>query len=163
MKKFCHNDCIDIISLQYVFSDSLCDDYSRKKTCHKFCIDRASPTVCVLKCIVSWPLCVKSLSQWLHWYDFFFNVYPQVTSKTILWEGLVTLSSLMWFSPVCVLRWLLKLLLLEKALSQWLHWCRFSPLCDLGRIIRFCFFGKSILQYGYIFMAFPQSVSSGDL
>ena len=58
--------------------------------------------LCFLRWLISWPLCEKALSQWLHWYG---------------------------FSPVGVLMWITKLLFTKKTLSQWLHWYVFFPVC----------------------------------
>ena len=93
---------------------------------------------------------IRFTSEGRLWYIFvtmftliwlFSSVCPQVDFKiTILWEHLV--HSLQWygFSPVCILKWLLRVAVWEKDLSHWLHWYGFSPVCVLKWSLRsrFC-------------------------
>ena len=113
-------------------------------------------------CSYTWffrSLCiVKSLSHWLHWYGFlpectFICFSGQYVLKRLHYMGYIDRVShhcvhtyeflyhcvekalshwLHWygFSPVCSYICLFRSLCIEKALSHWLHWYGFSPVCS---------------------------------
>ena len=69
-------------------------------------------------------------------------MYPHIIYKiTILWERPFTKTALVGFYPICILKWL-QYISSElssydfydysvRALSHWLHFCGFSPVCTI--------------------------------
>ena len=51
----------------------------------------------------------------------------------------------------CVLRWIIKLFLYEKALSQWMHLYGFCPVCILRWIVRLPFWEKALSQWVHLY------------
>ena len=89
------------------------------------------------------------------------SVYPRMFYMNILsWESFITMIALIWFLQCVFSDGLLRLLLIDKALSQWLHWCGFSLVCVFICITSLLWYKKSY-HIGCIAMVSPQCVSSG--
>ncbi|CAL4127614.1 unnamed protein product, partial [Meganyctiphanes norvegica] len=101
------------------------------------------PQVCVLLSFMRLLSSEKVLPQKLHYYGFSpvcaiiscirllsFEHFHVTIAAALIWFSPVCV--LLWhirLSPVCVLRCHLRLLIFEKVLSQWLHCYCFSPVC----------------------------------
>ena len=44
-------------------------------------------------------------------------------------KSLLTVTALMWFSPVCILIYITRVPSHANTFSQWVHWCVLSPVC----------------------------------
>ena len=66
---------------------------------------------------------------------------------TMLWEIHMTLDTILWFTLMCILIWIMRSIFCAKALSQYLHWYGFSVLCVLICGISSLFSKNSFLHW----------------
>ena len=120
--------------------------YSLRKPGHNVCTDTTFHQHVSWYILSDFLLLNKAFSQWLNLYDFsvLMGFY-----FGIVWENQVTMPTLIGFSPVCILTYLLRLLLFEKCLLHWLHWYGLFPACILK-----CLLMITILLESFVTLTF---------
>ena len=90
LRKFCHNDCSDMVSTKWMSSYVLGDEVFVRKLCHNNCIGIASPQ-CVSTYVSLFTTGIlisfyPSYSMWLQ----------MDMEQTIPWKSLFTMVAFMW-------------------------------------------------------------------
>ena len=87
--------------------------------------------------LIDYCFFLNTWTHWLHWYGFSPLCVLRWVLRSLCFDHDLS-HWLQWyvFSPVCVLKWILRILCVEYVLLQWLHWYEFSLVCVLRWFLR---------------------------